>query len=156
MNPLFIWIITTLAGAWIFMLLVRRSQTDDDSWSASLVAATESEGPVPAGVPLAAPRPVDGPSASSAAQPARPPAAPRAPQVFSAAPAKGVERVKVGYRRVRLSSKPDAVRSVELGRLERGDEVEIIESYEGFLRVQTPGGVTGWIQRHTVVGEWEG
>ena len=80
------------------------------------------------------------------------PAAPRAPQVFAAPPAKAVERVKIGYRRVRVSSKPDAVRSVELGRLERGDEVEILESYEGFLRVQTPDGITGWIQRHTVVG----
>ena len=80
------------------------------------------------------------------------PAAPRAPQVFAAPPAKAVERVKIGYRRVRVSSKPDAVRSVELGRLERGDEVEILESYEGFLRVQTPDGTTGWIQRHTVIG----
>ena len=81
---------------------------------------------------------------------------PRAPWVFGAPPAKGAERVKIGYRRVRVSSKPDAVRSVELGRLERGDEVEILESYEGFLRVQTPNGITGWIQRHTVVGDWEG
>ena len=80
------------------------------------------------------------------------PAAPRSPQAFAAPPAKGVERVKIGYRRVRVSSKPDAVRSVELGRLEQGDEVEILESYEGFLRVQTPDGTTGWIQRHTVVG----
>ena len=72
--------------------------------------------------------------------------------MFAAPPTKAVERVKIGYRRVRVSSKPDAVRSVELGRLERGDEVEILESYEGFLRVQTPDGTTGWIQRHTVIG----
>jgi SH3-like domain-containing protein len=39
---------------------------------------------------------------------------------------------------------------VELGRLERGDEVEILESYEGFLRIRTPDGITGWVQRHTV------
>ena len=36
-------------------------------------------------------------------------------------------------------------RSVELGRLDRGDEVEILESHEGFLRVRTPDDITGWI-----------
>ena len=65
---------------------------------------------------------------------------------------KGVERAHVTYRRVRIGSEPDDVRSVELARLDRGDEVEILESHEGFLRVRTPDGVTGWIQRHTVVG----
>jgi SH3-like domain-containing protein len=72
--------------------------------------------------------------------------------VFATPSTAGAERVKVVYRRVRVSSKPDAVRSVELGRLELGDEVEILESYEGFLRIQTPDGIAGWIQRHTVVG----
>ena len=65
--------------------------------------------------------------------------------MFATRPTAGAERVKVGYRRVRVSSKPDAVRSVELGRLEQGDEVEIVESYEGFLRVQTP-----------LMGSWDG
>jgi hypothetical protein len=65
---------------------------------------------------------------------------------------KGVSRAKVGYRRVRISSEPDAVRSTELGRLDRGDEVEILESYEGFLQVRTPDNIVGWILRHTIVG----
>ena len=73
-------------------------------------------------------------------------------RTFTAPAAKGVSRAKVGYRQVRISSEPDAVRSTELGRLDRGDEVEILESHEGFLRVRTPDGVTGWIQRQTVVG----
>jgi len=73
-------------------------------------------------------------------------------RTFAKPPKKGVERAKVGYRRVRISSEPDAVRSVELGRLDRGDEVEILESHEGFLRVRTPDDITGWILRHTVVG----
>jgi Bacterial SH3 domain len=72
-------------------------------------------------------------------------------RTFAKPPPKGVERAKVGYRRVRISSEPDAVRSVELGRLDRGDEVEILESHEGFLRVRTPDDITGWILRHTVV-----
>ena len=102
---------------------------------------------------MTGPLPADRRSVASAAPPTAPLAAPRAPRVFAAPPEKGAERVKIGYRRVRVSSKPDAVRSVELGRLEQGDEVEILESYEGFLRIQTPNGITGWIQRHTVVGD---
>ena len=73
-------------------------------------------------------------------------------RTFAKPPPKGVERAKVGYRRVRISSEPDAVRSIELGRLDRGDEVEILESHVGFLRVRTPDDITGWILRHTVVG----
>ena len=61
------------------------------------------------------------------------------PRVFDKPPAKDAERAKIGYRRVRISSKPDSVRSLELGRLDRGDEVEIVDSYEGFLQVRTPG-----------------
>jgi len=77
-------------------------------------------------------------------------------RTFAKPPPKGVERAKVGYRRVRISSEPDAVRSAELGRLDRGDEVEILESHEGFLRVRTPDDITGWILRHTVVGATSG
>jgi hypothetical protein len=73
-------------------------------------------------------------------------------RTFDAPPAKGVSRAKVGYRRVRISSEPDAVRSAELGRLDRGDEVEILESHEGFLQVRTPDNIVGWILRHTIVG----
>ena len=72
-------------------------------------------------------------------------------RTFGKPPPKGVERAMVGYRRVRISSEPDAVRSVELGRLDRGDEVEILESHEGFLRIRTPDDITGWILRHTIV-----
>ena len=73
-------------------------------------------------------------------------------RTFDGPAAKGTSRAKVGYRQVRISSEPDAVRSTELGRLDRGDEVEILESHEGFLRVRTPDEITGWILRHTIVG----
>ena len=61
-----------------------------------------------------------------------------AARVFEKGPAKGVERAMVGYHKVRISSKPDELRSEELGRLDRGDEVEIVDSYEGFLQVRRP------------------
>jgi hypothetical protein len=73
-------------------------------------------------------------------------------RTFEKPAAKGVARAKVGYRQVRISSEPDALRSTELGRLDRGDEVEILDSHEGFLRVRTPDEITGWILRHTIVG----
>lgn len=71
-------------------------------------------------------------------------------RTFDKPPAKGVERVKMSYRRVRLSEGPDDVGSRELDRLDRGDEVEILGSFEGFLQVRTPEGVEGWIPRHTI------
>ena len=140
---------TTVGGVWFFLFLVRRPYRDDDPWPSGLVLAAEPQAPVRAQAAAVPPRPAAaiGTAAAIGAS-----AAPRAPQVFVTPSTAGAERVKVGYRRVRVSSKPDAVRSVELGRLEQGDEVEILESYEGFLRVQTPDGITGWIQRHTVVG----
>ena len=76
----------------------------------------------------------------------------RPPVVFGAKPPKGVERLKVGYKRVRISAEPDEVRSPELGRLERGDEVEVLASHEGFLQVRTPEGITGWIRRTAILG----
>lgn len=143
---------TTVGGVWFFLFLVRRPHGDEDPWPGELVLAAEPQAPVPARVSAAA----TPPAASGTATAAGASAQPRAPQVFASPSAAGAERVKVGYRRVRVSSKPDAVRSVELGRLERGDEVEILESYEGFLRVQTSDGIVGWIQRHTVVGGSQG
>ena len=79
-------------------------------------------------------------------------AAAAAKRTFDAPPKRGIARAKVGYRQVRISSEPDAVRSAELGRLDRGDEVEILESHEGFLQIRTPDDITGWILRHTIVG----
>lgn len=73
------------------------------------------------------------------------------PRTFDRPPAEGIERATIGYRRVRISSKPDSVRSVERGRLERGDQVEILDSYEGYLEIRTPDGITGWILRHTII-----
>ena len=74
------------------------------------------------------------------------------PRTFSKPPGKGVERLKVGYRMVRLSEGVDDVSSRELDRLDRGDEVEVVDSFEGFLQVKTPEGLTGWIPRHTILG----
>ena len=115
---------------------------------AALTAIDEDLAPVDDDAPLKHAR------KTAASRTTRPVAAdPAGPlRAFAKPPRKGVERAKVGYRRVRISSEPDAIRSIELGRLDRGDEVEILDSSEGFLHVRTPDDITGWILRHTIVG----
>jgi hypothetical protein len=156
-----------VASSGFFLLVARRRRRNDDE-----PAKVPKAKPVPAVVAAAAvadpmiaivdedlaPVDDDAPLKESRKATKRATAATAAAAVassvrtFGKPPPKGVERAKVGYRRVRISSEPDAVRSVELGRLDRGDEVEILESHEGFLRIRTPDDITGWILRHTVVG----
>jgi hypothetical protein len=76
----------------------------------------------------------------------------REPVRFGASPRSGVERRTIGYRLVRMSDGPDEVRSAEVGRLDRGDEVEVIAEHEGFLQVRTPSGLEGWVPRVVIVG----
>jgi len=52
-------------------------------------------------------------------------APPRPPRRFETSPPKGVERRAIGYRQVRVSAGPDDVRTAEVGRLDRGDEIEL-------------------------------
>ena len=154
-NPLLVWLLTAAGGTALYVRLVRRPGNDEWPGGRARATAAATEAPAePAGssrsgadsraeavtVPIQAPQPlIVLPTAV-------------ATRVFDKGPAKGVERATVGYHKVRISSKPDELRSEELGRLERGDEVEILDSYEGFLQIRTPDGVVGWIQRHVTVG----
>ena len=140
-NPLTVWLVTTTGGLLLFLALVRRSR-DDEAIHEGAALATADVGI--AG--LASPMPATAVDEGRASL-----AAPIAPRTFPKPPARDVERARIGYHQVRISSKPDAVRSVERGRLDRGDEVEILDSYEGFLEIRTPDGITGWILRHTIV-----
>ena len=144
MGPVLAWLLTSIGGIWLFLFLVRRSQ-DEAPEGLMLVGATAAVG----ATTHAPPPPVEtGPARPTGGATMLPPIPPR---TFDKPAAKGIERAKIGYRRVRISSKPDSVRSVERGRLERGDEVEILDSYEGYLEIRTPDGITGWILPHTIV-----
>jgi len=164
LGPLFGLLGLTAAICGILLLAARRRRRQEDGRVAVAVLATASiaaSGDQPTATAAVdddlAPVDDDAPLKAVRKASKRATAAATAAAVASsvrtfAKPAnKGVERAKVGYRRVRISSEPDAVRSVELGRLDRGDEVEILESHEGFLRVRTPDDITGWILRHTIV-----
>jgi hypothetical protein len=71
---------------------------------------------------------------------------------FDKAPAKDAVRRRITYRLVRLSDGPDDLRSQEIMRLDRGDEIEIIGQEESYLQVRTPTGAVGWIRGDTIIG----
>ncbi len=148
MNPLVVWLLTAAGGTALYLGLVRRAR-DDDGRGGELALATATLAPGITGTKGRGPK---GTISADAAQNGPAAAVATGPLTFDAPPGKGVERAMIAYHKVRISSKPDALRSVELGRLDRGDEVEIVDSYEGFLQVRTPDDIVGWILRHTIVG----
>jgi len=144
-SPLGIFALTSVGGSLLFLMLVRRPMLDDVS-ARSLVLAHAA-----IGAPASSQAQTKSTATPGAvvAEPGRRVAPPQA-CVFDRPPAAGVERFKIAYVRVRLSSAPDDLRSTELGRLDRGDEVELVDSFEGYLQVRTPTGVTGWIHRNAL------
>jgi hypothetical protein len=122
----------------------------------SATSPARASGPAPAAKPAPVVKPhIDDSAplaAAATAAAARAATSASAPRTFDKPPAKGVKRYMTGYRHVRIGDAPDDLRSRELGRLDRGDEVELVDSFEGFLQVRTPDGVVGWIPRQTIVG----
>jgi len=145
--PVAAWSITTALGVILFGAFVLRPRRREDS-AFELDAAGSAVG-------LAA--------SVATASGARPDAAngvnvpqgllvAREPLLFGAAPKRGVERRTIGYRLVRMTAAPDDIRSREVGRLDRGDEVDVIDEFEGFLKVKTPTGLEGWVPRIVIIG----
>jgi hypothetical protein len=71
---------------------------------------------------------------------------------FAKPAGRGVERRTVGYRQVRVSAGPDDVRTPEVGRVDRGDEIELIGEDASFFLIRTPDGVEGWVPRFVILG----
>ena len=65
-------------------------------------------------------------------------------------PLDGRERRVVRYRVVRLLDTPDELRGLELGYLDRGDEVQLLERYGAYWLVLSPDGQQGWIHKMTL------
>jgi hypothetical protein len=61
-----------------------------------------------------------------------------------------VERRRIRYRLVRVSSIPDEIMGEEVARLDRGDEVELIRSAGAYWLVRTPFGEEGWVHQMTL------
>lgn len=59
----------------------------------------------------------------------------------------GLERRRVRYRLVSLLDQPDDVRGAEIGSLDEGDEVVLIERLGTYWRVLCPDGREGWVHK---------
>ena len=60
------------------------------------------------------------------------------------------ERRRIRYRMVRMSDSPDEIQGQEIGRLDQGDEVELLERSGLYWRIRTPLGEIGWIHKMTL------
>ena len=62
----------------------------------------------------------------------------------------GLERRRIRYRLVSLLDEPDEVRGVEIGSLDEGDEVVLVEKHGTYRRVLCPDGRDGWVHKMTL------
>jgi hypothetical protein len=62
----------------------------------------------------------------------------------------GYERRLIRYRVVRLLDAPDELRAVEIGQLDLGDEVQLLEKSGAYWLVRTPDGRQGWLHKMTL------
>ena len=62
----------------------------------------------------------------------------------------GRERRVIRYRVVRLLDSPDELRGTEIGYLDQGDEVQLLEKYGAYWLVLAPDGQQGWLHKMTL------
>jgi hypothetical protein len=62
----------------------------------------------------------------------------------------GHERRVIRYRVVRLLDAPDELRSADIGQLDQGDEVQLLERSGAYWRVLCPDGRQGWLHKMTL------
>jgi hypothetical protein len=74
----------------------------------------------------------------------------RLPLRFPEDAAVGALRIIV-YRLVFVSDRPTEEEAVELGRLDRGDEVDLLRIENGFALVKAPDGLRGWVDASTLM-----
>jgi hypothetical protein len=68
-------------------------------------------------------------------------------ETAGAAPLGNYERRRIGYRLVRLLDSPDELRSQEIGIIDQGDEVQLLERHGVYWLVLCPDGRQGWVHR---------
>jgi hypothetical protein len=65
-------------------------------------------------------------------------------------PLDNYERRTIGYRLVRLLDSPDELRATEIGIVDQGDEVQLLERHGAYWLVLCPDGRQGWLHRMTL------
>jgi hypothetical protein len=68
----------------------------------------------------------------------------------AAAGGEGKERRLIRYRVVRLLDAPDELRSADIGQLDQGDEVQLLERSGSYWLVLCPDGRQGWLHKMTL------
>jgi hypothetical protein len=114
-------------------LAVARSRDDEEELPARETATG-----------LASPPALDSPEQETA-DPGVGPNARREPIRFAASATPGVDRCRIASRLVQLRSDPDDLRGTLVGRLDVGDEVDVIRQEGAYCLVRTPTGAEGWI-----------
>jgi len=61
-----------------------------------------------------------------------------------------MERRRIRYRLVSLLDAPDEIRGTEVGTLDEGDEVVLLEKLGTYWRVLCPDGREGWLHKMTL------
>lgn len=78
------------------------------------------------------------------------PAPPLTFELGQIGPSDGHERRLIRYRLVRMLDTPDELRGTEIGYLDRGDEVQLVEKYGAYWLVLCPDGRQGWLHKMTL------
>jgi hypothetical protein len=157
--------IATLFGA--FLLFGRRRRKRGAGGATAVAAVAPAAGDAPAARPSVGPAVVAPPGSPDAelnmprwrrpslmvarkADPSRdgPKTPPRL--AFDRGTAGGGERRTIRYTAVRLLDAPDELRAAEIGILDQGDEVELVEKSGTYWRVLCPDGREGWLHKTTL------
>ena len=147
----------TLWAAFVFFGKRRRDDDDPADSVLAAAAATGYEGEAATGLPAAdeslMPR-WRRPSLQQARRTDPLRAAAEAHHMsFEAAgvrPLENYERRSIGYRLVRLLDSPDELRATEIGVLDQGDEVQLLDRHGAYWLVLCPDGRQGWLHRMTL------
>jgi hypothetical protein len=165
--PILLWATMSAVGVAVFATIVRRAAVLDGNGSLSIFAVDRRRRRATGGA-TATPEPggaavatgagdrelgpddevsslFDGPAIAWGALSDRPALR------FDGPAGRDVERRTVGYRQVRISAGPDDVRTAEVGRIDRGDEIEVIGEDASYFRIRTPLGIEGWVPRYVIL-----
>jgi hypothetical protein len=162
--PILIWATTSTLGVVLFAMMLRRTAILEGNGSLSIFAVDRRRrrqtggattilepgegGGIAGGAPDLPTGPdgfLDAPAVAWGALTGRPALR------FETPAGRNVERRRVGYRQVRISAGPDDVRTAELGRIDRGDEIEVIGEDASYFRIRTPDGIEGWVPRFVIL-----
>jgi hypothetical protein len=162
---LLVWVISALGGSVLFAFALRRRADRNDDATLEFAAAMAGRG-----LPLTPDEIADGkveatavahdpealiprwrrPSLQAARQSSYAEAgAGRPPLRFEAGVVVGALRI-VAYRLVFVSDRPTDNEAVELGRLDRGDHVDLLRLENGYALVKAPDGLRGWVDASTL------